>query len=41
MSSKGKLFVFDKLVYEGDFKNDLFHGKGKLYKHEKGIVYDG
>lgn len=30
----------DKTCYEGDFKNDQMHGKGKI-THPNGDVYDG
>ena len=34
------VFTTDEFTYEGDFENDLFHGKGKLTFHE-GTVYIG
>lgn len=41
MNGEGKLFLRDKLVYEGKFKNNLFHGVGTYTNPDSGAVYDG
>jgi hypothetical protein len=38
--------MVDGTVYEGEFKNDVFHGKGKIMfktqkKDEKGVIFEG
>ena len=37
---KGLLFWDNGMIYEGEFKNDLFHGKGKLL-YLNGDFYEG
>ena len=38
---RGKRYASDgRLIYEGEFHNDLYHGKGKLFG-ENGAYYDG
>ena len=41
MNGEGKLYAKGKLIYEGQFKSDLFHGKGTLHNHERNTVYEG
>jgi hypothetical protein len=36
----GKGYKDGQLIYEGEFKNDLKHGKGNLYKDEQ-LIYEG
>ena len=38
-SGKGKLINKEKnIIYEGEFKGDLFNGEGKLFKPKEGII---
>lgn len=37
---KGKKIFYDGLSYEGELKNDKFHGKGKLI-YNNGDIYEG
>ena len=37
----GVLFLGDKLKYEGEFKNDFFHGNGQLVLFNKKYLYEG
>ena len=36
--SYGKPFD-NKLIYEGDFKDDRYNGKGKIYDYKDGYCY--
>lgn len=41
---KGMMQIFDGTTYDGEWKNDVFHGKGMLTfknqkKDEKGVVF--
>ena len=43
---KGTMTLSDGNIYEGEWKNDAFHGQGKLTfkpikKGEKGLVFEG
>ena len=37
----GKLYLENNLYYEGNFSNNFFSGKGKIYYPEQKIYYDG
>lgn len=45
LSGYGKKICADKMVYEGEFKNNKYHGKGTLYsnsgKYTEGLWSDG
>ena len=30
-----------KVIYEGEFKDSMFHGKGRLLHTDTGNIYDG
>ena len=34
-------FIHPEFVYEGDFKNNLFDGKGKIIYTSENITYEG
>lgn len=43
---EGRMLLSDGNIYEGEWNNDVFHGKGQLTfrphkKGEKGIIYEG
>ena len=40
MDGFGTLKVKGKIVYEGEFNNAKFHGKGK-FQHPDGYFYEG
>jgi hypothetical protein len=40
-SGYGKEYVGDKLIYAGEWKNDLYDGCGKLYSAVNKIEYEG
>lgn len=41
MRKKGTLTLRNGKKYEGEFKNDLFHGQGKLIMIDKNIEFEG
>ena len=40
-NGKGVFRQFDGGEYEGDLKNDRFHGIGKFITADKSLVYEG
>ena len=38
---KGKLIMPREQTYDGDFKDDLMHGVGKITYHQENITYEG
>jgi hypothetical protein len=38
---KGKLYMNDGNIYEGEFRDDLMHGVGKISYTQKELVYEG
>jgi hypothetical protein len=40
-NGKGIFQLSDGAFYEGDFKNDKFHGYGKFVTADKNLVYEG
>lgn len=36
-----QFFANGAVEYDGEFKNDMRHGEGKLYDENGGLVYDG
>lgn len=38
---KGKLYMPDENVYEGNFQNDKMHGVGKIYYGRDDVIYEG
>lgn len=42
--AKGTMWMYDGTIYEGEWKNDVFHGKGSITfrpdrKGQKGVIY--
>jgi hypothetical protein len=38
---KGKLYMPNDTIYEGEFRNDLMHGVGKITYSQQELIYEG